>query len=93
MSAMVGELHYRKLRAPKEDGETLIDPPAARVGELLERNLAIFHSSDIDLQGRSLSQLRRDGRAQLVDFQDNDARTHAGPTTPIAHRRMPGLKY
>ena len=49
MSAMVGELHYRKLRAPKQDGEILIDPSAARVGELFDRNLAIFHSSDIDL--------------------------------------------
>jgi hypothetical protein len=91
MSAMVGDLHYRKLRAPKEDGETLIDPPAARVSELLERNLAIFHSSDIDLQGRSISLLRRDGRAQLVEaalsatrqYRDVNSPALESPAAPI----------
>lgn len=52
MNSMVGQaLQYRRLRAPRENGAKLIDPPADSVGELIGRNAQILAQSDYDVQG------------------------------------------
>jgi hypothetical protein len=91
MSPMVGELHYRSLRAPQGDGETLIDPPASRFGELLEQNTATIERYDFDLQGRGLARIVREARSQLIDaalsatrqYRDVDAQAAQAPAAPI----------
>src|SRR5262245_40109721 len=60
-------LQYRRLRAPREDGASLIDPPADSVGQAIARNAQIVSQSDYDVQGRSLPDLAVSARRQLVD--------------------------
>jgi hypothetical protein len=91
MSAMAAELHYRKLRAPQGDGETLIDPPAEQVGEVLERNRSLIQGFDIELQGRPLSRLIANCRSQLIQaassatrqYRDVDIPALSSPAPPI----------
>lgn len=68
MNSMVGQaLQYRRLRAPRDNGATLIDPAAEGVGELIARNAQIVRQSDYDVQGRTLADLAASARKQLVD--------------------------
>jgi hypothetical protein len=91
MSLMADELQYRKLRAPQGDGQTLVDPPAAQFSELLSRNVAAIGQYDLDLQGRSLQQLIRQGREELLaaavaattQYRDVDTTLKLSAETPI----------
>lgn len=60
------EIEYRPLRAPREDGQALIDPPLASAGELLAANAARRAARDYDLQGRPLAEVAREGRLELL---------------------------
>ena len=56
---------YRRVRAPAEDGEVLIDPPSAQVGELLRANAAALNAS-IQIAGQPLARLRAQAREDLL---------------------------
>lgn len=67
MTLMDEALEHRHLRAPRENGGTLIDPPPEDVGELLAHNIATRETArDYDVQGRSLVQLAAEARQELV---------------------------
>src|ERR1044072_5210372 len=66
MSLMGQQLEYHRLRAPRKDGQTLIDPPLTRAGELIAGNVALRRQWTGELQGRSLPQLIGEAREQLV---------------------------
>jgi hypothetical protein len=57
----------KRLRAPPESGGTLVDPPPADVGELVEHNAAAAATYDYDLGGRPLAQLAGDARRELLE--------------------------
>lgn len=58
----------RRWRAPHEDGAALVDPPLAAVAELLESNLASRLSGHCEILGRSLTDLARDARGELLSL-------------------------
>jgi hypothetical protein len=64
---LIGQtLEYHRLRAPRNDGGVLVEPPLATTGELLARNAGLVAASDYDLQGRPLAELARAARAELL---------------------------
>src|SRR5437667_3763736 len=62
-------LEYRRLRAPREDGRSLIVPPLTEVAGLFaahERCRASGTYADYDVQGRRLGELSAEARAALI---------------------------
>lgn len=57
----------RPLRAPRESGAVVADPPLAAVGRLLESNRARLHASSADYLGRSWAELRHQARQCALD--------------------------
>ena len=62
---------FRSLRAPRGDGETLIDPNWATLPEIVARNREQLAAADYDLQGRSLTDLSGTARRQLLELAAN----------------------
>lgn len=58
---------YRRFRAPQEDGQTLVEPPRATLGDVVGRNRSQLASIDYDVQGRSLAELAARARRSLVE--------------------------
>jgi hypothetical protein len=54
------------LRAPREHGSVLIDPPLADVSQMVARNQVRSAAANYQLHGRSLAELSARGRADLV---------------------------
>ena len=63
MKLMSEALEHGRLRAPAENGGTLIVPPLATLGEVIEQNAARAAAYEYDLQGRSLRQVADQARA------------------------------
>ncbi len=53
------------LNAPREDGGKLIEPPLELAGDMAAANRWILERADYDVQGRRLTELAADARAQL----------------------------
>jgi len=62
-----GLVQYKRLRAPQDHGELLIDPPLDHVAGLIASNTDLARQRNYDLQGRSLSLLAAEARATLLD--------------------------
>jgi len=56
-----------RLRSPREDGGNLIFPPLEQAGELIDANRRLHEQFDVDLGGRSLSDISRLARGELLD--------------------------
>ncbi len=56
-----------QLRAPSEDGAAVIAPPPGALDRVLAENGAIRERWRYDVQGRSLAELAREARAELLD--------------------------
>jgi hypothetical protein len=67
MTMQCPQLDYSRLQAPPENRTALIEPPAECAGELLAENLCLRNRLDYDLQGRSLAEVSRQARAELLD--------------------------
>jgi hypothetical protein len=67
MTLMSEALEHRRLRAPRENGGKLIDPPLEVVGELVEQNVAAAAARDYDVQGRPLVRLAAQARGEFVE--------------------------
>lgn len=59
-------LVYRRLRAPRESGAALVEPPLASAGEVLAANLRLREQYACDLHGRSLPSLAAQARKELL---------------------------
>lgn len=57
---------YRALRAPSEDGQTLIDPPFSVLPDAVARNREQFSYVQYDVQGRLLAELSAAARRGLL---------------------------
>ena len=66
MSSWLDRLRYRRLRVPEEDGTALVDPPWEDMPGLIEENVRRRANHDYDFQGRSLADLSRQARRELV---------------------------
>jgi hypothetical protein len=90
MSTGSPHLGYRRLRAPKEDRGALVDPPFERVGGLFQTNQRLRRGYDYDLHGRSLAEVSRQARGELLDearqwtgqYRDTDF-GQVDPSAPI----------
>lgn len=65
MVLMGQSLEHTRLRAPRVDGGTLIEPPLAAASDLVARNAAGVAQSNYDLSGRPLGELARQAREEL----------------------------
>ncbi len=71
MTLMSEEVTRRRLRAPRQHGAALIEPPLADVGSLITQNKSVIERHDAGVQGRSLSGLSRMARQDLIrDAED-----------------------
>lgn len=62
-----GALAYRRLRPPDEDGAAGLEPPAAEIPALLDRNIVLREqTAHCDILGCSLSRLRDAARHNLL---------------------------
>ncbi len=57
---------YKRMRAPRGHGESLIDPPWAELDRCVQDNGSRFRQFNGDVQGRDWQQLRREARQELV---------------------------
>ncbi|NLX99253.1 MAG: hypothetical protein GXY83_24210 [Rhodopirellula sp.] len=66
MTTGLEHVEYRRLRAPREDGAALVDPPFAEVSDLVEHNRRKRQKHEYDFQGRSLTDLAAAAREELL---------------------------
>lgn len=89
---LMGEACERKrLRAPGGNGETLIEPPLASIGEVIERNAAAAANYDYDLGGRPLAQLASDARRELLEAAWDYTRGYRDVPLPAIAPQTPVL--
>ncbi len=66
MNEIVSPIGYRRLRAPREDGAALFDPPLSDEAAFLHQNIARREQADCQLCGIGLRQLRQQSRRLLL---------------------------
>lgn len=59
-------VEYRRLRAPRTNRSVWADPPLSAAGEIVSENLRRRAGYDYDVQGRSLGELSRMARSELL---------------------------
>ena len=59
-------LRHELLQTPREDRQSLVQPPWEQVGPLLDGNLRLRDQLRYDLQGRSLAEISQLARAELL---------------------------
>ena len=59
-------IEYRRLRAPGEDQQTLIDPPIDQASRLVHDNREASVRQSLSIQGKSMSDLQEQGRTELL---------------------------
>src|SRR5262245_56232742 len=88
MTLMGEALEQRRLRAPREDGAKMIEPPLSAVGDLVEQNIASAAARDYDVQGRSLIKLAIEARGELVEAAWRYTSTYRDVPRPIMRAGM-----
>ena len=58
-------LEYRRLRAPRENGAALVDPPRQEIESMVRANRRTLKTYRYDCQGRCLAELSRQARSDL----------------------------
>src|SRR5262245_28233848 len=58
---------YRRLRAPQEDGQALVEPPRELLPRVVAANRQHLTALEADIQGRSLRDLAASARRHLVE--------------------------
>jgi len=73
-------LTYKPIRAPRGHGQMLLEPPAEKIGQLLEQNRSDGRNAAYDVQGLSLAELRAEARRSLLQ----DARQYTSAYRDVA---------
>ncbi len=82
-AVMTPSLRFERVKTPPGDGELLIEPPAAAVGDLLRDNASRqAAAADCELGGMTLGQLRREARGELVSAAAAYTRSYRDVTPP-----------
>jgi hypothetical protein len=63
---MTTRVQFRQFRAPRADRSALVDPPLGEAGGLVAGNVQLRKQWHYDFQGRSLAQLSRQARRELL---------------------------
>lgn len=63
---MAPAAEFRRLRAPQQDGQKLVDPPLAVLPDTIAKNRAQLATIRFDMQGRSLADLMATARQGLL---------------------------
>lgn len=66
MSELAGMPQSLRLRAPKEDGQTLLVPPLADEAGWVQQNVALRRSYDYDVDGCALGEMAEEARRTLL---------------------------
>jgi len=66
MNEIASSIAYKRLRAPREDGQSLFDPPLTDEAAFVEQNVALRRQMDVDLAGCRLSDLQSEARRRLL---------------------------
>jgi len=66
MTTCSRRITYRRLRAPKEDRSAVVEPPWDQAAALIEYNLNLCQQEQCMLHGRSLAELSRLARRDLL---------------------------
>lgn len=98
---------YRRLRAPREHGQAVVDPPLAQTAGLVQSNIETLRACDYDFGGRTLEDLMTSGRRELLArarqytlaYRDVDLAGHgaeldsggAGPARVLLAGHQPSL--
>ncbi len=61
------KLEYRRLRAPREDGELFVEPAFEDFAHLLGQNLELLQQVPADFHGKSRQSLSAEARDELLD--------------------------
>ncbi len=90
MKLMGEACEHKRLRAPTENGGTLIEPSLAEIEKVVERNALAATNYDYDIGGRPLGHLAVDARRELMEAAWNYTRAYRdvalpamAPETPI----------
>ncbi|MBI3407030.1 MAG: hypothetical protein HY040_01575 [Planctomycetes bacterium] len=59
-------MNVHELQAPTEDGGVLAAPPLLELGAILEQNRRILSTSNLEILGRPLTELRSEARAAVL---------------------------
>jgi hypothetical protein len=92
-------LDYRRLRAPRENGGSLIDPPKLEIEPIVRSNRRTLEAYCYDCQGRCLTKLSRQARSDLVKearrwtsaYRDVQEPVSSGPETIFLAGHQPQL--
>jgi len=72
-------LNFSRLGTPAEHGDVLIEPPPQHLAELAHANAALINSYGFRVNGRDISEIRRDVRSSLCE-------SHQGPLVMTGHQ-------
>ena len=59
-------IQKKRIRAPRQHGETLVIPPASEISQLWNRNLQTVREHEFQVNGQPIGQLRQQARSQLI---------------------------
>jgi hypothetical protein len=85
------QLHRQRFATPRENGAVLAVPSLAEAGGLAAENAQLHRTADYSLQGRSLAELSRQARAELLEVAQ--AWTGAYRQTHLASLDPQGLIF
>ncbi|MBI2823824.1 MAG: hypothetical protein HYX69_03925 [Planctomycetia bacterium] len=83
-----GSLAYRRLRAPREHGGVLIEPPLAALPPLVAAAHDRRNACDYNVQGRPLSDLAVRGRTELVELARRYTSAYRAADVPSSFDRV-----
>jgi len=79
MTVAEPNIERRRLQAPREDGEVLLEPSGSELASLIDANIQRFEGIDYDMQGRSFAELRQQARGELVAAASQYTSTYLDP--------------
>lgn len=89
MTVMSEAIEHRHLRAPRENGGQLIEPPLSAVASFIERNRAAAAEYDYDMQGKRLVDVAAQARVELVQAACGYTRAYRDVPTSACQRGLP----
>jgi hypothetical protein len=66
MALSTTSVEFRQFRAPRANRSALVEPPLPEIGGVVANNVQLHQQQDYDFQGRSLLQLSRQARRELL---------------------------
>lgn len=77
-------IQYRPLRAPREHGATLIEPPLEQLPHLLQRNRMLLAARRGDMLGVGLANAAHQARRELIEQAQTYTRAYRDVNTPTS---------